>query len=200
MYTLISGSPKIKDSNSKHFLEIIKSKLNADNIYELKNNNYDNIINSINKSEIIVLAFPLYVDSPPTPTLAFMDYIIDNNIKIEGKKIYTIINCGFREGEQNKTAVEIVKMWCKKVDATYACSILIGAGEVVGKDKFKFISRKVLKNINKFIDIIKNKEIKDDIITTMDLFNNKIYCYVANIFWNKKGKENNLSIVDMKIK
>ena len=200
MYTLICGSPKTKNSNSMHFLEILSKYLDEYNIFELKKNKYDNILESINKSDIILFAFPLYVDSPSSMMLSFMDYIVDNKIDLCNKLVYTIVNCGFREGEQNKTAVDIMKRWCQKVNATYGSSIMIGAGEIVGEDKFKFISRKALKDINKFANTVSSKEKDKDIITTMDLLNNKLYCYIANHSWNKQGKKNNLSSSDLRIK
>lgn len=200
MYTLICGSPKIKNSNSRHFLEIISNYLNAYNIYELKNNEYNDILESIEKSDAILFAFPLYADSPSSITLSFMDYIIDNNINLKDKIVYVVVNCGFREGEQNITAVNIMKRWCQKVNATYGSSIMIGAGEIVGKDKFKFVSRKALKNIKKFANIVKLKETKDDIVTTMDFINNRLYCYIVNSSWDEQGKKNNLSNSDLRIK
>lgn len=200
MYTLICGSPKIKNSNSRHFLEIISNYLDEYNIYELKSNEYTDILKSIEKSDVVLFAFPLYADSPSSITLAFMDYIIDNNINLKDKIIYTVVNCGFREGEQNKTAVNIMKRWCQKTNATYGCSIMIGAGEIVGKNKFKFLSRSVLKNIKKFASTIKSKETTDDIVTTIDLINNRLYCYIANFSWDKSGKKNNLSSSDLRIK
>ena len=200
MYTLICGSPKFKNSNSDYFLKIISSKLQEYDYYSLKNIKYDSILKSIYKNDVIVFAFPLYVDSPTSITLSFLDYVIDNNINLKGKLVYVVINCGFREGKQNITAVNIMKRWCDKVGAVYASSIMIGAGEIVGKDKFNFISRNALKKINNFANIIKMKVINDDIITTIDLLNNRLYCFLANLSWNKKGKKNNLSFADLKTK
>ena len=200
MYTLINGSPKFKDSNSQYFLNKIIVNLDEYNIFDIKKRNYEKVLNSINESEVIVFAFPLYVDSPPSIMLEFLDYIIDKKIDLEGKLIYTIINCGFREGKQNITAVIIIKRWCQKVNATYGSSILIGAGEIVGKEKYKFVSTKALKKINDFSYIIKEKKICDDIITTMNYLNNKLYCYIANLSWNHSGKENGLSSSLIRIK
>jgi len=198
MYTIISGSPKIINSNSSYFIKIITKNLENYNIFELKKGNYDNIIDSINKSETIILVFPLYVDSPTSITLSFLDYIIDNKVSLKDKFIYAIINCGFREGEQNMTALNIIKRWCEKVEATYKGSILIGAGEIVGKKKYKFISNKALKNLKEFSNIIKEGKDKE-IITTVDLLNDKIYCILANLSWNKKGRINNLTKKELKI-
>lgn len=200
MYTLINGSPKPISSNSSYFINKIISKLDNYNIFELKKDSYKKILESIKISETIILAFPLYIDSPTFITLSFLDYIIDNKINLKNKKIYIVINCGFREGEQNITALNIMKNWCKKVNSTYMGSIMIGAGEIVGKKKYRFISNKAMKHLNKFINsIIRNDNISD-IITTMDLLTNKTYCFLANKSWNKKGKENNLTYNDLIIK
>lgn len=198
MYTIINGSPKVINSNSSYFINMITKNLDEYNVFELKKGNYNNIINSMNKSKTIILSFPLYVDSPTSITLSFLDYIIDNEITLKDKSIYVIINCGFREGEQNITALNIVKRWCEKVDANYKGAILIGAGEIVGKKKYKFISNKVLKNLKEFSNIIKEDNAKE-IITTMDLLNDKLYCILANLSWNKKGKRNNLTKKELKI-
>ena len=77
---------------------------------------------------------------------------------------------------------------------------MIWAGEIVGKEKYKFISKKALKKLDEFSNKIKLKEKTGNIITTMDLLNNKIYCYIANLSWNKKGRINNLSKQDLIIK
>lgn len=198
MYTIINGSPKVINSNSSYFINVIIKNLNEYNIFQLKERNYNNIIDSINKSKTIILAFPLYVDSPTSITLSFLDYIIDNKVSLKNKSMYAIINCGFREGEQNITALNIIKMWCEKVKAIYKGSILIGAGEIVGKKKYKFISNKALKSLNEFSNAIKDNKNKD-IITTMDLLNDKIYCILANLSWNKKGRINNLTKKELKI-
>ena len=198
MYTIMNGSPKVINSNSSYFVNMITKNLDEYNIFELKDGNYNNIIDSIGKSKTIILAFPLYVDSPTSITLAFLDYIVDNEITLKDKSIYTIINCGFREGEQNVTALNIIKRWCEKVKATYKGSILIGAGEIVGKKKYKFISNKVLKNLKEFSNTIKDNKTKE-IVTTMNLLNDKIYCMLANLSWNKKGRINNLTKKELKI-
>lgn len=200
MYTIINGSPKINKSNSACFLEIITKSLDDYNLFELKKDSYEKVIDSINKSDTIVLAFPLYVDSPPTKVLSLLDYIIDNKINLKNKLIYIVVNCGFREGIQNKTAVDIVKLWCKKTNATYMSSIQIGAGEIIGNKKYKLLSITAIRKLKKFSKIIKRKQKYSDIITTVNYLNNKTFCYVANIFWNKNAKTNNLSEHDIREK
>ena len=188
MYTLINGSSKVGISNSGNFLNYISDYLDEYIIYNIKKDNFEDIIKSINMSDTIVLAFPLYVDSPNTYTLKLLDYMYDNSTG--NKDIYVIINCGFREGEQCITALNIIKNWCNKLNINYKGGLLIGAGEIVGKSEYKFITRKARKKLKEFSLCIKDKKRSNDIITSMDLLNNKLYCFLANKSWTKKIKKN----------
>ena len=196
MYTLINGSSKIGESNSNNFLNYISDYSDKYIIYSIKKDNFEDIIKSIKLSSTIVLAFPLYVDSPNTYTLRLLDYMYDNNIG-ENKNIYVVINCGFKEGEQNITALNIIKRFCSKIKANYMGAILIGAGEIVGKKEYKFISRKALKKLKEFSLCIKENRKCDYIITTMDLLSNRQYCFLANRSWTKRAKNNNLTKKDV---
>ena len=195
MYILINGSSKLGLSNSGNFLNYISDYLDKYIIYNIKKDNFEDIIKSINMSDTIVLAFPLYVDSPNTYTLKLLDYMYDNNIG--NKNLYVIINCGFREGEQCITALNIIKNWCSKLNINYMGGLLIGAGEIVGKNKYKFITKKARRNLKKISLYIKNKKRCSDIITSMDLLNNRTYCLLANSSWTRNARKNELSKKDV---
>lgn len=193
MFTLINGSPRNNRSNSKYFLSFIEQKLDNYNLFYINKDKFCTILDSISISDAIVFSFPLYVDSEPSSLLSFMDYIIDNNIDISNKKVYAVVNCGFLEGEQNITAIEIIKRWCYKTNTIYSGSILIGAGEIVGKKKYQLITKKALKKLNIFAENVLNQKEFDDIITTMSFMNPRLYCTLANISWAKNGRKNGLS-------
>lgn len=192
MYTLIDASQKYKKSNSAYFLNIIKNDITS-NLFSLKNSNYKDIDKSIKKSDTIVLAFPIYVDSPPSILLNYMEHLFDN-IDLSNKRLYCIINCGFREGEQNIIAANIIKNFCYKKNIKYSGSLLIGAGEIVGNNKYNFITKKAHKKLNEFKDIIKNNKITNDIIVSIDYIANRTYCFLANLSWNKNAKKNNIDL------
>ena len=200
MYILINGSQKNHKSNSRYFLDYISKYLDDYTIYDLKYDFFDNIIDSIINTDTIVLAFPLYVDSPNSLTLKLLNYIYDNNIDLSNKSLYVIINCGFREGVHNITALNIIKNWANKVNIKYSGSILVGAGEIVGKEEYSYITSIAINKLKKFGRCIKDNKECNDIITTMDLLTNRIYCMFANHSWTKKGKINNLTKKDLKIK
>ena len=155
---MINGNPRNNRSNSKYFLSFIEQKLDNYNLFYINKDKFCNILDSISISDAIVFSFPLYVDSEPSSLLCFMDYVIDNNIDISNKKVYTVVNCGFLKGEQNITAIEIIKRWCYKTNIIYSGSILIGAGEIVGKKKYQLITKKALKELNIFAENVLNQK------------------------------------------
>lgn len=61
MYILINGSPKYRNSNSLYFLNIISKHLEEFNLYNINKDSLNDIVESLKKSEVIVLAFPLHV-------------------------------------------------------------------------------------------------------------------------------------------
>ncbi len=185
----ICGSPRLTISNSLTFLEDLKDK---ENIYYLYKDSFDEIVNSIKKCDTIILSFPLYVDSPPSGTLKFFEYIKDNDIDISGKNLYTIINCGFLEAKQNNTAREIVKLFCFNNNINYMGCFKIGAGVIIGGNKQNYIYRLVSVpycfKIRKFKKAINGNK-KIEIATSIHPMTKFMYILLANINWKSKRKK-----------
>ena len=102
--SLINGSPKAKNSCSDYLLKEIKKLLAENNeIYEF--NTRAGILpirslETLNSSDAIVLAFPLYIDSLPSHFLRFLEAleIYFKSNKNHTIRVYAISNCGFYEG------------------------------------------------------------------------------------------------------
>ena len=55
MFTLINASPKPINSNSSYFLNLLSDHLNKFCIYNLKKDKYEDILENIKLSDVIVL-------------------------------------------------------------------------------------------------------------------------------------------------
>lgn len=190
MILYINGSPRLENSNSNYFLNKIKDKEKIKYIYR---DRFKDILTNINKIDTLVFAFPLYVDSPPSKVIEFMEYIKNNDINLENKNIYTIINCGFFEACQNDTASIIFKNFAINNKAVYKGTFNIGAGEIIGKCEkkklYKLVSIPFLYKIKKFkTSIYNNKEII--VNTTIKPMTKRLYIYLANINWKRQMIEN----------
>ncbi len=145
---LIVGSPKQERSTSYALLSYLEKYLNKHGIetetsFVLKllheSDGIDRIIASINNSDFVILAAPLYVDLLPAPVILMME-------KIAGKRTSTsehqpmfiaIINSGFPEAHQNRLAIEFCKMFAKKVGFLWGGGLPFGGGAAINGESLE---------------------------------------------------------------
>ena len=85
---------------------------------------------AINNADLVVLAFPLYVDSLPAPVIAALEKIAnlckDNESSI---RFAAISNCGFPEAKHNATALAICEEFGHEAGFAWMGSLALGGGE-----------------------------------------------------------------------
>lgn len=206
--SLISGSPKIKNSCSQYLLEEIKKLITGDNDFEefitcatpLPRKSLESIYNS----NIIVFSFPLYVDSIPSHFLNFLQ-TLEKLINEKGTPnifVYAIANCGFYEGEQNKIAIEILENWCLRCNLSFNGALGIGGGPSLPSltsVPFGHGPKKDLGQcLTSFAENISNCK-KDPNVYVHLNFPKNLYIISGNHMWNTLGKQNGLSKKDITI-
>lgn len=91
----------------------------------------EEMLSSINKSEIILLSTPLYIDCAPANTIRLMDIISEavKNGKVTEKKrfLFAIACAGFLEYYHNLLALKIYEQFAKINNFTWAGGLPIGA-------------------------------------------------------------------------
>ena len=134
---LIYASPKAKESTSEVLIHMLKKEMGEEESKEYQWNQNcvsEEEIKELLESEVIVLAFPLYVDSLPSHLLRNLIQIekaIKRQESSSKPKIYGIVNAGFFEGKQTLLAMECIKNWSKKCRFTFAGGIGIGGGGMI---------------------------------------------------------------------
>lgn len=130
---LISGSPKKNYNTSGKLLEELQSFCSAEKqtvqLHWNKTAFDDQSMQIITDAETLVISFPLYVDGIPSHFLRCLNEV-EAGFRDKGapKSVYTIINCGFYEGEQTETAMKMVENWCKRCGFTFGGGLGVGAG------------------------------------------------------------------------
>lgn len=132
---LINGSPKIKESASELILNAVRQRLGESHEYSVCNtNNADKsyMIEKLRDCNVIVVAFPLYVDGIPSHLLRLLDEIKDDmNELAPGAMMYAIANNGFYEGCQNALALNMMESFCDCSGLKWGQGIGVGAGGMV---------------------------------------------------------------------
>jgi multimeric flavodoxin WrbA len=203
---LINGSPKAKNSVSECILQSLKSLLPVE--YEIIEYSFrtpkisDADLVQISESNVLVFAFPLYVDGIPSQLLNCLHQMETYFSTKPTKKInvYSLVNSGFYEGHQNALALEMMKNWCDKAGLEWGQGLGIGGGGMFSAMAGVPEGQGPKKNLSKAL-----KNIADSIstgITAEDIFISPnlprfVYKLGAEIGWRQQGKANGLKPKDL---
>jgi len=89
----------------------------------------------IRAADVVVLAFPLYVDSLPAEmTMALEKLAVSYRAQPPAKpqRWLGIINCGFLEAHQNDIALAICEEFCREAGVIWSGGLAIGGGGAIG--------------------------------------------------------------------
>jgi hypothetical protein len=92
------------------------------------------MLESVRQSDLLILAFPLYVDSLPAVLIRTLEDIAgDPDLKAasHNPRLVCIANCGFPESHQNDTALAICRQFALETGLEWAGGLQLGAGEAI---------------------------------------------------------------------
>jgi hypothetical protein len=200
---LIIGSPRGSKSTSETLGNYLLERLSEEGFITkkiyihqllLREKRKRELLSHIKNSDLIILSFPLYVDSLPSPVIRAMEYLsqnlsIDSKTPSEMKDFLAVCNSGFPESDQITTAIKICKNFSQKIGFQWLGGLRIGAGEAIQGRSLKE-SGKIVNNIIKGFDlaiknIIKREKISQEAIDFASeiLFPKKIYKFFGNMGW-----------------
>jgi len=142
---LIVGSPKIKHRSTsailgEYLLGTMKSAgwkaevLTLNRRLDREEGQID-LCSAMDRSDLIILAFPLYIDSLPYLVTKALEVIASHKKRSQVKKpqrIFVIINNGFPEYRQNALALAICRCFADQCGYSWLGALALGAGEALG--------------------------------------------------------------------
>ena len=131
---IINGSPKTGKSISELLIGYLMQFIKGNEVvtYNICKTGFSKIqFSQIQNSDVLIFAFPLYIDSINSCLLRFLAWLEKRGFENNNIVVYCIINNGFYEGYQNHVAVSIMKNWCKAAGLVYGQTLGIGAGEML---------------------------------------------------------------------
>ena len=136
---LLIGSPRTKKSTSASLGGYLFEQFNARNIetqtiqiYTSINSQkrMDEMYTAIDNTNLVVLAFPLYVDTLPAPVISALEKIAAHRQgNISPVRFAAISNCGFPEAEHNATALATCEEFARGTGFSWMGSLALGGGE-----------------------------------------------------------------------
>jgi hypothetical protein len=141
---LLIGSPRGPKSISEYLGIYLSRKLQEKGIETEKVRLYpsmksdeekEHLCSSLDRSDILILAFPLYVDSLPSSVTKFLEIISEHRKSIKSPRKHQFVavaNNGFPEAHQNDTALAICRRFARETGMEWAGSLSVGGGEGIG--------------------------------------------------------------------
>ena len=136
---LLVGSPRTRKSTSASLGGYLFEQLTAHGIetqtiqiYTSLNSpeRMNTMYNAIDQADLVVLAFPLYVDSLPAPVTAALEKItVHRKGNPSPIRFAAIANCGFPEAHHNDTALAICSEFACQNSLAWMGSLALGGGE-----------------------------------------------------------------------
>jgi len=201
--TIINGSPRKQSGITARLLRVMEERLPGCEI----SHGWEE------PCDAILIAFPLYVDGIPSNLLR--DLIDHEHSLPPGTRVYALVNNGFYEGEQNATAISMLRNWCERAGLAWGQGVGIGAGEILKREPLMamatVMARGPLKKYNAALDALAGHILSggsgtapiafgaEDIYTRPGMTRG-MYIFGGNISFRAGAKQNGLSRRDTKRK
>ncbi|TLU87315.1 MAG: NAD(P)H dehydrogenase [Chlorobium sp.] len=136
---LLVGSPRMQKSTSaslgSYLFEQLKLRgVATETIYLYKaitaTERMGELLQAIDNADLVVLAFPLYVDTLPAPVISVLENIVANGKgRLNMTRFAALVNCGFPEGSQNDNALAVCGEFSRSAGFAWMGGLSLGEGE-----------------------------------------------------------------------
>jgi multimeric flavodoxin WrbA len=136
---LLVGSPRTRKSSSNSlgsylFDQLGQQSIQTETIYlhtVLRSpEKMKALFAAVEAADLVLLAFPLYVDSLPAPVIEALERIAAQRAEHPTRKLFAAIaNCGFPEAHHNTPALAICETFARQAGFEWAGGLALGAGE-----------------------------------------------------------------------
>jgi hypothetical protein len=157
------------------------------------------LLRLVDKSDLIILAFPLYVDSLHSQVIETLELIAEHakgKHALDEKSIVAISNSGFPETKQNTTALTICRLFAKQVGFNWAGGLAMGGGEMIAGQPLSELGGRV-RSKTKALEIAadalaQGDPIPEEAVASMSKLGvpRWMYLLIANRRWKSKAKKN----------
>jgi hypothetical protein len=204
---LLVGSPKGSDSSSNSLGTYLTDRLNEKGIAvervflcqaQSSDKNRASLFELIDNSDLVILSFPLYVDSLHSQVIKTLELIAEHEKTKQqprSKRFAAIANSGFPEAQHSDTALHVCHIFADRVGYIWAGGLAMGGGGMIGGRPISELGSMV-RNQTKALNIAaealaKGEAIPETAITLMGKlgFPKWLYIWMGNRGWKQQAKE-----------
>lgn len=157
------------------------------------------LLSSFDEGSVIVVCFPLYIDSLPAGLTKAFEVVADHRraCPIDRKqRMMAVCQNGFPEQHQNETALSICRLFAQHIGIDWAGGLAFGGGgPLEGQDlkKMGWVVRNMTKALNiACSDLIAGRPLSTDAVMLMakPIMPKWLYLVVGTFGWKQQAKKN----------
>lgn len=202
---LLVGSPRGFKSTSASLGRYLLEKLEGSFVFEevhvqasmSSQSAQAKMLTKARDSDLLVLAFPLYIDCLPASVIAMLELLAaqrKNAFTSKKQRFVAIVNNGFPEASQNLTALAICRRFAFEAGIEWAGGLSLGGGGAIAGNKLEDAGSMV-RNVRKALelaalDLLQGKAVSDQAVNLMakPLIPKWMYLFFGNRGWKKQAK------------
>ena len=154
----------------------------------------DALFEKILENDVIVFAFPLYIDSIPSHLLRFLEAMeCRYRNHIMNTKVYCIVNSGFFDPRNTEIAIDMIKLWSAHSGLIFGQALALGGG---GMGRAASIGEGPLESYGKALDDLADNiyaDVGGETIFTSPDIEKSDYMADANKAWKAAAKKRGVS-------
>ena len=155
-------------------------------------------MSATDRTDLLVIAFPLYVDSLPYKVTQVLELIAQHRKSKNSEKaqrLSIIVNCGFPEAQHNNTALAICQQFAKEAGFLWEGGLSLGGGAAInGKElsEIRGMARNVIKSLDMAADALADgKSVPWEAIELMakPMMPIRAYTLIGDLGWKHQAKK-----------
>lgn len=204
---LLVGSPGNMRSNSSKIGQYLLDRLSGEGwhieqecIYQVIRDEkmLRSTLDKMDTCDLIVLSFPLYVDSLPSQMIRFLELAYDHRKVINGSgpRMMAVCQSGFPESHHNDYALKVCSIFAKDAGFRWVGGLSVGGGGAIGGRDLRD-GGGMLRNLRSALDLTAEALIKGSEVplAAKELTNKGIappwmYNWIVNRKWKQDAREN----------
>jgi len=161
----------------------------------------DDLLRAVEAADIIILSFPLYVDSLPASLIAALESLAAAKERNwTAKQLVCLVNCGFPEAEQCRPALAICRRFAVETGMRPADGLAFGMGGILGGKQLDEMGG-MMKNARAALEmsaaaLSRGEDIPAAAVALMAKtpIPNWLYTAVGNYSWKALAKKNGVAV------
>ncbi len=113
------------------------------------------LLQAVDEADVLVIATPLYVDSLPYLLTRCLERIAEHRQGPTPRaevRLLALVNCGFPEWEQTRTALDICRVFARKAGFSWTGGLGLGGGEAIAGRPLAELGRRA-RHVTRALDL-----------------------------------------------